>query len=144
MPDDNTAIILGMVYADQYYTHLEFYKGATMSVTIYHNPRCSKSRQTLQLLRDKGIEPNIVEYLSTPPNPAELSDILNRLGLEPRDLMRKKEAEYAEAGLDNPGLSREELIQRMVDYPKVIERPIVLKDNKAAVGRPPENVLEIL
>lgn len=144
MPDDNTAIILGMVYADQYYTHLEFYKGATMSVTIYHNPRCSKSRQTLQLLRDKGIEPNIVEYLSTPPNPAELSDILDRLGLEPRDLMRKKEAEYAEAGLDNPGLSREELIQRMVDYPKVIERPIVLKDNKAAVGRPPENVLEIL
>ena len=133
-----------MVYADQYYTHLEFYKGATMSVTIYHNPRCSKSRQTLQLLRDKGIEPNIVEYLSTPPNPAELSDILDRLGLEPRDLMRKKEAEYAEAGLDNPGLSREELIQRMVDYPKVIERPIVLKDNKAAVGRPPENVLEIL
>ncbi len=144
MPDDNTAIILGMVYADQYYTHLEFYKGATMSVTIYHNPRCSKSRQTLQLLRDKGIEPNIVEYLSTPPNPAELADILDRLGLEPRDLMRKKEAEYAEAGLDNPGLSREELIQRMVDYPKVIERPIVLKDNKAAVGRPPENVLEIL
>jgi arsenate reductase len=144
MPDDNTAIILGMVYADQYYTHLEFYKGATMSVTIYHNPRCSKSRQTLQLLRDKGIEPNIIEYLSTPPNPAELSDILDRLGLEPRDLMRKKEAEYAEAGLDNPGLSREELIQRMVDYPKVIERPIVLKDNKAAVGRPPENVLEIL
>lgn len=133
-----------MVYADQYYTHLEFYKGATMSVTIYHNPRCSKSRQTLQLLRDKGIEPNIIEYLSTPPNPAELSDILDRLGLEPRDLMRKKEAEYAEAGLDNPGLSREELIQRMVDYPKVIERPIVLKDNKAAVGRPPENVLEIL
>ena len=144
MPDDNTAIILGMVYADQYYTHLEFYKGATMSVTIYHNPRCSKSRQTLQLLRDKGIEPNIIEYLSTPPNPAELSDILDRLGLEPRDLMRKKEAEYAEAGLDNPGLSREELIQRMVDYPKVIERPIVLKDNKAAVGRPPENVLGIL
>ena len=144
MPDDNTAIILGMVYADQYYTHLEFYKGATMSVTIYHNPRCSKSRQTLQLLRDKGIEPNIIEYLSTPPNPAELSDILDRLGLEPRDLMRKKEAEYAEAGLDNPALSREELIQRMVDYPKVIERPIVLKDNKAAVGRPPENVLEIL
>ena len=115
-----------------------------MSVTIYHNPRCSKSRQTLQLLRDKGIEPNIVEYLSTPPNPAELSDILDRLGLEPRDLMRKKEAEYAEAGLDNPGLSREELIQRMVDYPKVIERPIVLKDDKAAVGRPPERVLEIL
>ena len=115
-----------------------------MSVTIYHNPRCSKSRQTLQLLRDKGIEPNIVEYLSTPPSPAELADILDRLGLEPRDLMRKNEAEYGEAGLDNPELSREELIQRMVDYPKVIERPIVLKDNKAAIGRPPENVLGIL
>lgn len=144
MPDDSIAIILGMAYADQYYTHLSSIRETTMSVTIYHNPRCSKSRQTLQLLRDKGIEPNIVEYLSTPPKPAELSDILDRLGLEPRDLMRKKEPEYAEAGLNNPGLSREELIQRMVDYPKVIERPIVLKDNKAAVGRPPENVLEIL
>jgi arsenate reductase len=144
MPDDNTTIILGMVCADQYYTPLSSIRETTMSVTIYHNPRCSKSRQTLQLLRDKGIEPNIVEYLSTPPSPAELADILDRLGLEPRDLMRKKEAEYGEAGLDNPELSREELIQRMVDYPKVIERPIVLKDNKAAIGRPPENVLGIL
>lgn len=115
-----------------------------MPVTIYHNPRCSKSRQTLQLLRDQGIEPNIIEYLSNPPSAVELDDILKRLNLEPRDLMRKNEAEYKQAGLDNPDLSREQLIQGMVDNPKVIERPIVLNGDKAAVGRPPENVLGIL
>jgi arsenate reductase (glutaredoxin) len=115
-----------------------------MSITIYHNPRCSKSRQTLELLRDRGVEPTIVEYLSTPPSPEQLSEILNRLNLEPRDLMRKHEPEYREAGLDNPELSREQLIQGMVDNPKVIERPIVVTDDKAAVGRPPENVLTIL
>ena len=115
-----------------------------MAITIYHNPRCSKSRQTLQLLRDKGIEPEIVEYLSNPPSVAELDSILTLLNLEPRDLMRKKEAEYKQAGLDNPDLSREQLIQGMVNNPKVIERPIVLNGEKAAVGRPPENVLGIL
>ncbi|MGR9107363.1 MAG: arsenate reductase (glutaredoxin) [Gammaproteobacteria bacterium] len=115
-----------------------------MPVTIYHNPRCSKSRQTLQLLRDKGIEPTIIEYLSTPPSADELDKILTRLNLEPRDLMRKQEAEYRDAGLDNPDLSREQLIQGMIANPKVIERPIVVTEDKAAVGRPPENVLNIL
>ncbi|MGH8556906.1 MAG: arsenate reductase (glutaredoxin) [Methylococcales bacterium] len=115
-----------------------------MKVTVYHNPRCSKSRQTLQLLRDKGIKPTIIEYLSTPPAPAELDEILNRLNLEPRDLMRKQEPEYREAGLDNPELDREQLIRGMVENPKLIERPIVVTDDKAALGRPPENVLNIL
>ncbi|WP_135607099.1 arsenate reductase (glutaredoxin) [Solemya velesiana gill symbiont] len=115
-----------------------------MSVEIYHNPRCSKSRQTLQLLQDQGVEPDITEYLKTPPDAATLKNILNMLGLEPRELMRTKEAEYKEAGLDNPELSRDQLIQAMVDHPKLIERPIVIKDNKAAIGRPPEKVLDIL
>lgn len=115
-----------------------------MNVKIYHNPRCSKSRQTLQLLHEKGIEPTIIEYLSTPPSFDELNEILNRLHLEPRDLMRKQEPEYREAGLDDPELSREQLIRGMIENPKVIERPIVVTRDKAAVGRPPENVLKIL
>ncbi|MGA7802267.1 MAG: arsenate reductase (glutaredoxin) [Gammaproteobacteria bacterium] len=113
-------------------------------VTIYHNPRCSKSRQTLQLLRERGIEPNVVEYLKTPPSADELARLLDMLRMEPRDLMRKKEPEYAEAALDDPGLTRETLIRAMVQRPKLIERPIVVTDNKAALGRPPEKILEIL
>ncbi len=115
-----------------------------MTVTIYHNPRCSKSRQTLQLLQDNGVEPQIIEYLQTPPDAKTLHDILSLLNLPPRDLMRKKEAEYADNGLADAGLSETELVQAMVDHPKLIERPIVLANGKAAVGRPPENVLEIL
>ena len=115
-----------------------------MSVKIYHNPRCSKSRQTLQLLEDQGVEPEITEYLKTPPDKATLEQILDMLGLEPRELMRTKEAEYKEQGLDNPGLSRDQLIQAMIDTPKLIERPIVIKDGKAAIGRPPEKILDIL
>ncbi|MGH8477114.1 MAG: arsenate reductase (glutaredoxin) [Methylococcales bacterium] len=115
-----------------------------MKVTIYHNPRCSKSRQTLKLLQDKGIEPHIIEYLSTPPTAAELDEILTRLKLEPRDLMRKQEAEYRQAGLDYPELDRVQLIQGMIENPKIIERPIVVTEEKAALGRPPENVLSIL
>ncbi len=115
-----------------------------MVIKIYHNPRCSKSRQALQLLRDQGIEPHIIEYLKTPPNKAELDKILQMLDLEPRELMRKKEKEYQEAGLDNPDLSRDQLIQGMIDHPKLIERPIVIKGDTAALGRPPEQVLEIL
>lgn len=115
-----------------------------MSVSIYHNPRCSKSRATLQLLKDNGVEPIIIEYLKTPPSVQQLDDILKRCGMEPRELMRKTEAEYKDAGLDNDSLSREELIRGMVENPKVIERPIVVTDDKAAVGRPPENVLKIL
>ena len=115
-----------------------------MSVEIYHNPRCSKSRQTLQLLEEQGVKPEIVEYLKTPPDKAGLKKILKMLGMEPRDLMRKKEKEYKETGLDNPDLSPEQLIQAMVDHPRLIERPIVIKDGRAALGRPPEQVLDIL
>jgi arsenate reductase (glutaredoxin) len=115
-----------------------------MSVTIYHNPRCSKSRETLSLLQDHGIEPHIVEYLKDPPSTEVLSDLLDRLGLEPRALMRRTESEYAALGLDDPALSREALIAAMVANPKLIERPIVVKDGKAALGRPPAAVLDIL
>jgi arsenate reductase (glutaredoxin) len=115
-----------------------------MSVVIYHNPRCSKSRQTLELLRQRGIEPTVIEYLKAPPTAGELEDILHRLGIEPRALMRRSEAAYREAGLDNPDLDRTALIAAMVADPVLIERPIVLADGKAAIGRPPENVLAIL
>lgn len=114
------------------------------AVVIYHNPRCSKSRQTLQLLHDQGIEPKVVEYLQTPPSPAELKRILKLLGIEPRDLMRHKEAEYSDAGLDDPSLTRDQLIRALHEHPRLIERPIVLANGKAALGRPPEQVLEIL
>lgn len=113
-------------------------------VEIYHNPRCSKSRQTLQLLEENGFQPRITEYLKTPPDKAELERILDMLGMQPRELMRKKESEYREAGLDNPDLTREQLIQSMIDHPKLIERPIVIYHGKAALGRPPEQVLDIL
>lgn len=114
------------------------------NVTIYHNPRCSKSRQTLELLTDKGGTPNIVKYLETPPDAKTLDDLLNMLGLEPRELMRRQEAEYSDLQLDNPELSREQLILAMVENPRLIERPIVVKAGKAAIGRPPEKVLDIL
>lgn len=115
-----------------------------MSTTIYHNPRCSKSRQTLELLHERDIETDIIEYLKTPPNKAELEQLLDMLGLEPRQLMRTKEAEYKELGLDDESLSREALIEAMIANPKLIERPIVIHDGKAAIGRPPEKVLDIL
>ena len=115
-----------------------------MSLSIYHNPRCSKSRQALQLLEEKGVRPEIVKYLDTPPDHATLARILEMLGLEPRELMRKKEKEYKELGLNDPQLTREQLIDAMVAHPRLIERPIVIKDGKAALGRPPESVLEIL
>lgn len=110
-------------------------------VTIYHNPRCSKSRETLTLIEDKGIAPKVVEYLKTPPSAAELTAILALLGKAPRDLLRKKET--AEAGID-PSLPDADLIKAMVAHPAVIERPIVLANGKAALGRPPEAVLAIL
>jgi arsenate reductase len=115
-----------------------------MTVTIYHNPRCSKSRATLELLRSKGIEPTVIEYLNTPPTVTELEVILTRLGLQPRDLMRKGEAVYKEAGLGDPALDRNALLAAMVEHPVLIERPIVLANERAAIGRPPENVLAIL
>ena len=115
-----------------------------MTVTIYHNPRCSKSRQTLQLLRDRGVEPVIVEYLQNPPDAAALRAILALLELAPRGLMRKGEDAYAANGLADTGLDDGELIEAMVANPILIERPIVLANGQAAVGRPPETVLAIL
>ncbi|MDX8412043.1 MAG: arsenate reductase (glutaredoxin) [Mariprofundaceae bacterium] len=114
-----------------------------MATTIYHNPRCSKSRQTLALLQQRGIEPVIIEYLKTPPNTAELADILAKLGREPLELMRQGEAEF-KAHVKDKGLSRGALIASMVEHPILIERPIVLHGDKAALGRPPESVLEVL
>ena len=115
-----------------------------MTVTIYHNPRCSKSRQTLQLLKDKGIEPEIIEYLNTPPNAAALDEFVTKLGMEPRELMRRKEAPYVALDLADESLDRAALIEAMVENPILIERPIVVNDGKVALGRPPESVLEIL
>ena len=115
-----------------------------MNVTLYHYPRCSKSRETLALLRGRGIEPEIIEYLKTPPTTAELEAILAKLGLEPRELLRKGEAAYQEAGLDDPNLDRAAVIAAIVRHPVLMERPIVVTDEKARIGRPPERVLEIL
>ena len=115
-----------------------------MAVTIYHNPRCSKSRQTLQLLQDRGIEPEIVEYLKAPPSADEMDAVLAKLRIEPRALMRTKEAAYREAGMSDRQLSRRQLIELMVAIPIVIERPIVVNGARAALGRPPESVLSIL
>jgi arsenate reductase len=98
----------------------------------------------LQLLEEQAASPQVVEYLKTPPNADTLSDLLDMLGLEPRELMRKREKEYKDSGADNPDLSRDQLIQLMVQYPKLIERPIVVSNGKAAIGRPPESVLDIL
>lgn len=113
-----------------------------MAVTIYHNPSCGKSRTTLAILRDHGIEPHIIEYLKTPPSGPELTHLLRLLGLTPRQLLRPKEAR--QVGLDNPGLSDAQLIEAMVKNPIVIERPIVVNGDRAALGRPPEAVLKIL
>jgi arsenate reductase (glutaredoxin) len=113
-----------------------------MDVTIYHNPRCSKSRQTLELIEARGVTPRIVEYLKTPPSEAELKRILERLGMSARQLVRRKEAK--EAGIDVDALSEAALVKAMVEHPAAIERPIVVKGDKVALGRPPENVLAIL
>jgi arsenate reductase len=113
-------------------------------VTIWHNPRCSKSRGTLELLQSRGIEPAIVDYQRTPPSTSEIAHALDLLGIAPRDLMRKGEAVYAELGLDDPKFTREQLIDAMANHPILIERPVVFANGRAAVGRPPETVLAIL
>jgi arsenate reductase len=115
-----------------------------MTVTIYHNPRCSKSRATLALLEARGLKPKIVEYLKTPPSAAELKAILRKLGLGPHDLLRRCEPCLAELGLDVGTLDDAALIAAMVANPILIERPIVVAGDKAAIGRPPETVLAIL
>jgi arsenate reductase len=113
-------------------------------VTIYHNPRCSKSRQTLELLRQRGLEPVVIAYLEQPPDAATLKSLLSALALAPRALMRRKEAAYQALGLDDPALTDDALIRAMVAHPILIERPIVVTGKGAALGRPPESVLQIL
>jgi len=115
-----------------------------MSVTIYHNPRCSKSRATLDLLEENGAAPEIIDYQVTPPSEADLKAILAKLGLKPRDIMRSGEDIYRELGLDDEGLSDDALIAAMHQHPILIERPIVVNGERAALGRPPESVLKIL
>ncbi len=114
------------------------------SLKIYHNPRCSKSRQTLALIKERDVNVEIIEYLKNPPSKKELSQILKLLDISAKDLLRKGEAEYKESGLNNDGLTDAKMVELMVQYPKVIERPIVVSDKAAVVGRPPENVLTLL
>lgn len=112
--------------------------------TIYHNPRCSKSRQTLAILEENGIDPEVVLYLETPPDRATLRDLLKKLGKTPRELLRSSEDAYREMKLADTGLSDENLIKAMLKEPRLIERPIVVKGSKAVLGRPPENVLDLI
>ncbi|WP_439136286.1 arsenate reductase (glutaredoxin) [Pseudomaricurvus sp.] len=113
-------------------------------VTIYHNPRCSKSRQTLALLEENGVEPEVVLYLETPPSASDLQELLSKLGISARELLRKGEDAYKENGLSDKSLGEDALLEAMTQYPKLIERPIVVKGSKAVLGRPPENVLELI
>ena len=115
-----------------------------MSVKIFHNPRCSKSRQTLQILEEQNADPIIIEYLKTPLSEEDLGDILNKLGMEPRDILRKGEKIYKELGLADKNLSDTQIITAMVSNPILIERPIVITPKGAKIGRPPESVLEVL
>ena len=114
-----------------------------MNVEIWHYPRCSKSRQTLQLLQERGIEPAVRKYRKDPPDADTLGEVLEMLGMQPRELMRQKEDVYNELGLDAADLSHDELIEAMVEHPILIQRPVVIADGKAALGRPPEHVLEL-
>ncbi|MBB5517677.1 arsenate reductase (glutaredoxin) [Amphiplicatus metriothermophilus] len=113
-------------------------------LTIWHNPRCSKSRATLALLQERGLSPRVVDYLKDPPSAATLKKVLAVMGKGPRDLIRKGEAAYAALGLDDPALSDAALVKAMVENPILIERPVVLNGDRAALGRPPEAVLAIL
>lgn len=113
-------------------------------ITLYHNPRCSKSREALQLLREQGVEPEINLYLETPLTAKDLGNLLKKLGMPARDLLRKSEDAYKTLNLANPQLSENELIDAMVQHPKLIERPIGIKGDKALIGRPPQNLLQLL
>jgi arsenate reductase len=114
-----------------------------MKVTIYHNPRCSKSRQTLQLLRDQSVDPVIVEYLKNPPDAQKISELLKALNLTAADLLRTGEAEYRDLGLDGEDVTEEQRIRAMASHPRLIQRPIVVRGSRARLGRPPESVLEL-
>ncbi|MBI3143736.1 MAG: arsenate reductase (glutaredoxin) [Pseudogulbenkiania sp.] len=113
-------------------------------IRLYHNPRCSKSREALKLLQDAGADVEIVDYLKTPPSAEELDRLLTLLGLEPRELMRQKEEEYQSLHLDDLTLERRHLIAVMVDHPRLIERPIAVQGERVVIGRPPERVLTLL
>ncbi|MFG0633084.1 arsenate reductase (glutaredoxin) [Pseudomonas sp. xss_2] len=113
-------------------------------LTLYHNPRCSKSRGALELLEARGLSPTIVRYLETPPDAATLKALLGKLGIAPRQLLRTGEDEYKTLELANPALSDQQLIEAMTQHPKLIERPILVVGDQAIIGRPPEKVLEIL
>lgn len=113
-------------------------------LTLYHNPRCSKSRGALELLEQRGLAPNIVRYLETPPSVAELEQIVARLGIEPRQLLRTGEDEYKTLNLADPALTNADILSAMAAHPKLIERPILIAGDAAVIGRPPEKVLEIL
>lgn len=115
-----------------------------MTIQIFHNPRCSKSRQTLAILEEKGADIEIVEYLKTPPTAEQLAEVVNKLNVSVRDIIRTKESEYKEVGLDNSDLTEQAILEKLVATPKLIERPIVINGDKAVIGRPPENVLEII
>ena len=117
---------------------------ADSDVVLWHNPRCSKSRQALELLRSHGVEARVVPYLDEPPSAGEIERVLALLGIEPRDLMRKKEDAYADLGLDDPTRTRAELIAAMIERPILIERPVAIRGDRAVLGRPPEKVLELL
>ncbi|MEO5333239.1 MAG: arsenate reductase (glutaredoxin) [Magnetococcus sp. YQC-5] len=117
---------------------------STKNITIWHNPQCSKSRQALKLLQDNGVSPQVVRYLDTPPDAQELDRVLTALEMEPRQLMRTSEPIYKELGLSDATLNRTQLIAAMVANPRLIERPVVLMGNRAMLGRPPENVLDLL
>lgn len=116
----------------------------TTPITIYHNPRCSKSRQTLALLEKSGISPEVILYLQTPPSSATIKKVLKSLEISARDLMRTKEVEYKEQNLADTNLSEQKLINAIISTPKLMERPIVVKGSEAVIGRPPENVLALL
>jgi arsenate reductase len=112
--------------------------------TIYHNPRCSKSREALSLLQKHGLEPRVIEYLKSPPKVNELKELLSQAGLKPRDLLRTKEEVYKSLDLGNPSLSDHEILKLIHENPILLERPIVVVKNKALIARPPERVLELI
>ena len=128
-----------------YLANNDRFQGDDMAeITIYHNPKCSKSRLTLQLLRDRGIEPQIVEYIRQPLNVAQIKRLLELLNISPRELLRKQESDYRALNLSDPLLSADSLINAMAEHPVLMERPIVVVGERAALGRPPESVLDIL
>jgi len=115
-----------------------------MTITLYHNPRCSKSRDALALLREHDIEPVIKLYIDNPPDANELRALLKKLQIPARELLRSGEAVYKELGLNNPSLTDDQLIEHMIAHPRLIERPIAIEGRRAVIGRPPENVLSLL